>query len=56
MRAIANNIVELSAIALAAFAIWGIGYSIQSSEVNAQERYKLCIDAGKQYVEGSCVE
>lgn len=56
MRAIGDNIVELSVVALAAFAISGIGYMLHSSEVNKQERYKLCIDAGKQYVEGSCVE
>lgn len=56
MRAIGDNIVELSLVALAAFAVCAIVYLIHSSEVSAQERYKLCIDAGKQYVEGSCVE
>lgn len=56
MRAIGNNIVELSMIALATFVVWGIGYLLIIDQEDMNKRYELCISAGKQYVEGSCVE
>ena len=56
MRAIGDNVVELSMLALIAFAFWGMGYLIITGQEDMNKRYELCISAGKQYVEGSCVE
>ena len=33
----------------------GVGYLIKSDIANDELRYKSCIEAGKQYVLGSCI-
>lgn len=56
MRAISDNIVELSMIALAAFFIWGVGYLIVQGEKQTDMMYETCIAADKQWIKGSCVK
>lgn len=36
-------------------ALVGVGYLIKSDMANDELRYKSCIEAGKQYVLGSCI-
>lgn len=59
MRAISDNIVELSFLALLAFFIWGVGYMImQESKQTAKQTdmmYEACISADKQWIKGNCV-
>lgn len=59
MRAIGNNIVELSIVALVFFIFWGAGYMIMNTEARTLERnlrqYTICIEAGKQWVSGNCI-
>jgi hypothetical protein len=55
MKAIGDNIVVLSFIALACFFLFGIGWLINSGENHAQAKYNECIAAGMQYIRGSCV-
>lgn len=56
MRAIADNIVELSFVALGAFAIWGFGYLIVLDIEENKQRYDTCIAADKQWVKGVCIK
>jgi hypothetical protein len=55
MRAICDNIVELSVIALIAFFFFGIGYLIIQSERKTHDRSSQCIEAQMQWVGGNCV-
>lgn len=55
IRAIGDNIVELSVVALAAFFIWGAGLLIITSEERSQIKYERCIEAEMQWVSGGCV-
>lgn len=55
MKAIGDNIVELSLIALVAFFIWGIGYLIVQEIKQTEIKYEACIAADKQWIKGSCV-
>ena len=55
MRAIGDNIVELSVIALVAFFVWGIGYVITKEMKQTNARYEACIAADKQWIKGNCV-
>lgn len=56
MRAIGDNIVELSMIALGAFFIWGIGYLIMQEMKQTDMMYEACIAADKQWIKGNCVK
>lgn len=59
MRAICDDIVPLSIVALAFFVFWGAGYMIMTTEARTLDRnlqqYTLCIEAGKQWVSGNCI-
>ena len=55
MKAIGENIVVLSFIALVGFFLFGMGWLINSGETLVQAKYNECIAAGMQYVRGSCV-
>ena len=59
MRAISDNIVELSFLASVVFFMWGIGYMImQESKQTAKQTdmmYEACIAADKQWIKGNCV-
>ena len=59
MRAISDNIVELSFSALVAFFLWGFGYIIMQESKQTKKQtymmYEACISAGKQWIKGSCV-
>ena len=55
MRAIGDNIVELSMIALVAFFIWGIGYVIVQEMEQTDTMYEACIAADKQWIKGNCM-
>ena len=55
MKAISDNIVELSLIALFAFFIWGIGYIIVREMKQTNMSYEACIAADKQWIKGNCV-
>lgn len=56
MKAIGDNIVELSLIALVAFFIWGVGYMIVREMKQTDMMYEACIAADKQWIKGSCVK
>jgi hypothetical protein len=51
-----DNIVSLAGIACLAFFIYGLGQVIFDDMEKNQVRYELCIDADKQWVQGSCVK
>ena len=55
MRAIGDNIVELSFIALVAFFLLGIGYIIMQEMERGDTMYEACIAADKQWIDGNCV-
>lgn len=59
MRSIGDNIVPLSIVALAFFVFGGAGYMIMNTEAITSERklqqYTICIEAGKQWVGGNCI-
>ena len=56
MRAIGDNIVGLSMIALAAFFMWGAGYLIVQEVKQTDMMYETCIAADKQWIKGNCVK
>lgn len=56
IRAIGDNIVELSLVALGAFAIWGVGYLVVLDIENTKQRYDTCIAADKQWIKGTCIK
>lgn len=37
------------------FFMWGIGYLITKDMANSERAYNTCIEAGKQFIEGNCV-
>lgn len=41
---------------LVVFIFGGFGYMIQSSEAQRERQYNACINAGKQYIKGTCVK
>ena len=55
MRAISDNIVELSFSALIAFFLWGFGYMIMQKSKQTYMMYEACISADKQWIKGDCV-
>lgn len=55
MRAIGDNIVELSVIVGFVFFIWGIGYVITQEMKRTDAMYEACIAADKQWIKGNCV-
>ena len=56
MNNIAREIVPLSFLALMAFFMWGVGYLIMHETEVTRELQALCIEAGKQVVEGNCID
>ena len=56
IKAIGDNIVELSFIAVAAFTIWGMGYLIVTGEDRSAEKYELCVSKGMEWIEGNCTK
>jgi hypothetical protein len=44
------------AFAAGGFFLVGIGYMVTQETIRDQARYNTCIEAGKQYISGSCVE
>lgn len=59
LKALANSIeFHLDAILFAActiFFMWGVGYLITKDMANEERAYNTCIEAGKQFIEGNCV-
>lgn len=55
IRAIGDNIVELSLVALVALFFIGIGFLIFLTDRDMTAKYNACISAEMQWVEGSCV-
>jgi hypothetical protein len=55
IRAIGDNIVELSIIALVTVFFIGIGFLIFLTDRDMTAKYEQCIKAEMQWVEGSCV-
>ena len=56
MNNITREIVPLAFIALVAFFIWGVGYLIVVDMKYVAGLKSECIAAGKQVVEGNCVD
>lgn len=55
IKAIGDNILELSFVSLLLVVIVGFGWMINRGENRYQERYHACIESGMQYISGSCV-
>lgn len=53
---IAEQIVPLSALALCAFIVWGLGYLVVTDIEHSAVLKSECIAAGKQIIVGNCVE
>lgn len=51
-----NHLPTILIVALGGFFLFGVGYMITQSEIQSQFRYTTCIEAGKQYIHGSCVK
>lgn len=56
MRAIGDNIVELSFLGLIAFFLWGVGYTFMQEIEKTDTMYEACIAADKQWIDGNCVK
>ena len=56
MRAVGDNIVELSFFALTAFFMGGIGYLLMQQTELTDTMYEVCIAADKQWIDGNCVK
>ena len=56
MRAIGDNIVELSFLASVVFFMWGIGYLLMQEIEKTDTMYEVCIAADKQWIDGNCVK
>ena len=55
MRAVGDNIVELSFFALVAFFMGGIGYLLMQQTELTNTMYEVCIAADKQWIKGDCI-
>ena len=55
MRAIGDNIVELSFLASVVFFMGGIGYLLMQQIEQTNTMYEACIAADKQWINGDCV-
>jgi len=51
-----NHTDVLVIAALGGFFLFGVGYMATQDMIQSQDRYNTCIEAGKQYISGSCVE
>ena len=56
MRAVGDNIVELSFLASVVFFMWGIGYLLMQTMEQTNTMYEACIAADKQWIKGDCVK
>ena len=56
MYNITSEIVPPSMIALCAFVVWGFGYLAITEMEHSAALKSECIAAGKQVIEGNCVE
>jgi hypothetical protein len=51
-----NHMDVLLIVALCGLFLFGVGYMITQDEIRDQDRYNICIEAGKQYISGNCME
>ena len=55
MRAVGDNIVDLSSLASFVFLMWGIGYLLMQQIEQTNTMYEACIAADKQWINEDCV-
>ncbi len=51
-----NHMDVLLIVALCGLFLFGFGYMVTQDEIRSQDRYNTCIEAGKQYISGNCME
>lgn len=56
LKLLDNHLTTILLVALAGFFLFGMGYMINQDTKRTEARYAICIEAGKQYIQGSCVE
>jgi len=55
LESVGNNIVEIFFIAAFLIGVVGMGVLISMGVSDSNDRYTKCLDAGKQYIDGNCV-
>lgn len=56
LKLLDNHMDVLLIVTLCGLFVFGVGYMITQDTIRSQARYNTCIEAGKQYISGSCVE
>ena len=56
LKLLDNHMDAILAFAAGGLILFGIGYMVTQETIRDQARYNTCIEAGKQYISGSCVE
>lgn len=56
LKLLDNHLTTILLVALAGFFLFGISYMINQDTKRSEARFAICIEAGKQYIQGSCVE
>lgn len=51
-----NHLSAILMVVLGGFFLFGVGYMINQDQIQSQARYTTCVEAGKQYIQGSCVK
>ena len=56
LKLLDNHMDVILIVALGGFFLFGVGYMITQDTIQSQARYTTCIEAGNQYIQGSCVK
>ena len=56
LKLLDNHMDAILIVAFGGLVLFGVGYMITQETIRDQARYNTCIEAGKQYISGSCVE
>lgn len=56
LKLLDNHMDAILVVAAGVLFLFGIGYMVTQETIRDQARYNTCIEAGKQYISGSCVE
>lgn len=56
LKLLNNHLPTILMVALGGFFLFGIGYMITQAEIQSEARFTTCVEAGKQYIQGSCVK
>lgn len=56
LKLLDNHLPTILMVALGGLFLFGVGYMMHQDQIQSQARYTTCIEAGKQYIYGSCVK